>query len=90
MNERIRFMKEFKKVMKCIRYHGSVLLKGFLVMLAGTSIMALLAVSVYGFCVVPSDGGYAAVVDFLVGTVCMGVAVACLYTIGGGKKGAKK
>ena len=83
-------MKNFKKIMKCIRYHGLILLKGLLVMLAGTSIAALLAVSVYGFSLVPSDGGYAAVLDFVVATGCMGIAVGCVYAIGGGKKGAKK
>ena len=83
-------MIDFKKVIKGIRYHGLVLLKGFLVMLFGTVTAALIAASVYGFCVVSSDGGYAAVLDFLVATVCLGIAVFCMYTIGGCKKGAKK
>lgn len=83
-------MKELEKIMKRIRYHGSFLLKGFGVMLAGTSIAALLAVSIYGLFVVPTCGGYAAVCDFLVAIGGMSLAVVCMYTLGGGKKGAKK
>ena len=83
-------MKEFKKSMMHIRYHALVLLKGLLVMLVGTLIATLIAVSVCSFCVVPSVDGYAAVLDFLIGIGTLACAVYCLYNIGGGTRATKK
>lgn len=60
-------------------------------MLWGTTTAVMIATAVYGYTVVPTEGGYAAVCDFLVATLTMIVALACMYLMGGNrKKGAKK
>jgi len=83
-------MKELKRMKKAIRMHGKILLKGFIKMLFGTMSAALIVLAVHGFCVIPRDVGYAAVGDFTLAVMSLGVAVFCVYIMGGNKKGAKK
>ena len=81
----------FKRMSRTIGYHFRILAKGFIKVLWGTTTAVLIAVAVYGYMMVPTEGGYAAVCDFLVATLTMIVALACMYLMGGNrKKGAKK
>lgn len=83
-------MREFKSIMKSVRYHGKILLKGFRNMLFGTATAGLIVLAGYGFYVVPGEGGYAAVCDFILAAATLSVAVSSMYVMGGNKKGAKK
>jgi hypothetical protein len=81
----------FKKMSRKCGFHGMILLKGFIKMLWGTVLTAMIAGSVYGFLAIPSEGGYAAVGDFLISVSIVGVAFIGIYLMGGnGGKGAKK
>ena len=81
----------FKRISRTIGHHFRILTKGCIKVLWGTTTAVMIAVAVYGYKIVPTEGGYAAVCDFLVATLTMVVALACMYLIGGNcKKGAKK
>ena len=82
---------KFRRIFRMIGHHALILAKGFTRMLYGASAAALLAVGIYGYCAVPSEGGYAAVFDFL-GSICITViSLTAIYVMGGkGKKGAKQ
>lgn len=81
----------FKKMSRKCGFHGMILLKGFIKMLCGTILTAVIAVGIYGFTVVPAEGGYAAVGDFLISTCATLAAMGGMYLMGGtGKKVVKK
>lgn len=82
-------MEKFKNIINGIRYHGKILLRGFVKVTAGAITACLIAVSVYGYCVVPTEGGYMAVCDF-VGATAGAVMALCSMYAAGRKKGAKK
>lgn len=75
-------MKDYKKVVRLIGFHGGVLLKGFIKMLYGTTVAMLATVAVYGFARIPSEGGYVAVSNFLLSTCTMLVALGGIYLMG--------
>lgn len=82
---------DLKKMSRAIVFHTQILLKGFVKMLCGALMTAMIAVGIYGFFNIPTEGGYAAVSDFLVSTCLVIIAVGGMYLMGGrGKKGAKK
>ena len=81
----------FKKMSRQVGFHSGILFKGFIKMLCGAVLTALIAVGSYGLFLVPAEGGYAAVCDFLVSICTLCVALGGVYLMGGtGKKGAKK
>lgn len=81
----------FKRMSRVIGYHFQILAKGFIKMLWGTMTAVAIGSAVYGFMMVPTEGGYVAVSDFLVSTLTMIVALGCMYIMGGKcKKEAKK
>ena len=83
--------KDVKKTAQRIGFHVKILLKGCFKMLYGAVMAGVLASGVYGFVLIPSEGGYAAVGDFLVASCLVCIALAGTYIMGGtGKKGAKK
>ena len=84
-------MNNFKIVAKTAWFHTKVLLKGLKRVLFGASTAGLIAFAVYGFYMIPSEGGYAAVCDFVTAIATMFVAMLGVYTMGAGyKKGAKR
>lgn len=84
-------MNKFKRLAKTVWFHTKVLLKGLKRVVFGASTAGLIAFAVYGFCMIPSEGGYAAVCDFITAIATMVVAMASMYAIGAGyKKGAKR
>lgn len=72
----------FKEVMEVTGYHGLVLLRGFIKTLYGAATSGLIAFAVYGLAAIPTEGGYAAVCDFVTALACLVVAVLCMYTFG--------
>ena len=84
-------MNDIKKTFHMIGFHGSILAKGFIKMLYGALMATLVAVAIYGFTMIPTEGGYVAVCDFLLSICTMFVAIGGIYLMGGNaKKGAKK
>lgn len=82
---------DFKSATRCIWHHSKILCRGFVRMMHGTAIAGLFALATYGLIMIPTEGGYMAVCDFIgsVATTC--VAVTCMYSLGCGKKrGAKR
>ena len=80
-----------KKASRLIGFHGLILLKGIARMLFGALTASILALGIYGFFMIPTEGGYDAVFDFLASICIICIALAATYLMGGhGKKGAKK
>ena len=79
-------MKDFKTIAKKAIHHGKYLFNGFAMMMYGVLTAGLVAAAVYGFMVIPSEGGYLAVCDFVVSTATVCVAVGCMYAMGRGRK----
>ena len=72
----------FKEVLQVICFHGMILLRGFAKALYGTVTAALVAMAAYGLTEIPSEGGYAAVSDFISATACIVIALALMYSFG--------
>ena len=79
-------MKDFKSAVNAIVNHGKILWKGFTRMLFGTSTAGLIGLAVYGFIMIPSEGGWTAVCEFIGSTATVVVALNCVYALGGVKK----
>lgn len=83
--------KGFKKAVRLIGLHGSVLLKGLVRMTAGVSIARLTWSVAHWFTMIRHMEGYAAVFAFLVCTVGALAALGGVYLMGGHpKKEVKK
>lgn len=84
-------MNKFKRLAKAVWFHTKVLLKGLKRVAFGSLTAGLIAFAVYGFYVIPSEGGWAAVCDFVTAIATMFVAMLGVYTMGAGyKRGAKR
>ena len=79
-------MKEIKRIANAIVNHGKILWKGFTRMLFGTATAGLIGLAVYGFVMIPSEGGWTAVCEFIASTATVVVALNCVYAMGGAKK----
>lgn len=79
-------MRDFKRVAKTIGLHGKILWKGFIRMLFGAATAGLIGLAVYGFTMIPSEGGWTAVCEFIASTATVVVALSCVYAQGGAKK----
>ena len=73
---------DVKKAVTAIGLHTRILFSGIKRMVFGALTAGLFAVSLYGFYLIPREGGYAAVVDFIASLATLIVAVACTYTQG--------
>ena len=77
-----------RKAWNTFKFHARIAWKGFYRTLCGTSIAALLAVSVYGFMVVSTENGWAAVTDFILSVGVLVISSVCIYGMGRGGKNA--
>ena len=75
-----------RKVWNAFKFHARIAWKGFYRVLCGTLITALLAISVYGFVVVSTAGGWVAVADFIMSTGLLVLSGLCIYGMGKGGK----
>lgn len=81
----------FKSAVGRIWYHGKILFNGFVRMIHGTAIAGLFAMAAYGLLMIPTEGGYIAVCEFIGSIATISVAVTCMYSLGcRKKKGAKR
>lgn len=76
----------FKKTMGRMIHHGKILLRGLAKTVYGTAVAGLVGLSVYGFVMIPSEGGYTAVCEFVVASLTMGMACGAMYAFGGCRK----
>lgn len=84
-------MKDFKRVAKAVWFHTKVLLKGLKRVVLGATTAGLIVFSVYGFRMIPTEGGYAAVGDFIAAIAMMILGMLCMYAMGANyKRGAKR
>ena len=80
----------FKKVMKQVKFHVDVLVRGLGRTLYGAMIAGLMTIAVYGFIAIKSEGGYAAVFDFIASCATLILALVNAYVMGFKRRGAKK
>ena len=71
-----------RKAWNTFKFHARIVWKGFYMTLCGTSIAVLLAVSVYGFMVVSTENGWAAVTDFILSIGVLAISSVCIYGMG--------
>lgn len=75
--------KKFGKAIGRVVYHSKILLRGLAKTLYGTMVAGLVGLSVYGFVMIPTEGGYTAVCEFVVASLTLGMAVGAMYAFGG-------
>ena len=80
----------FKKALKQVKFHADIMLRGLARTLYGALIAGLIAFAVYGFVLIKSEGGYAAVFDFIAACAMLLLALANAYLLGSKRRGAKK
>ena len=80
----------FKKVLKQVKFHVDVLVRGLGRTLYGAMIAGLMAIAVYGFIAIKSESGYAAVFDFIASCATLILALVNAYVMGFKRRGAKK
>ena len=71
---------------KAIGHHGKILLKGLKRTIYGAATAGLFGLAGYGFAMIPSEGGYIAVCEFLAAIATMCVGMTCVYHQGCPKK----
>lgn len=76
----------YRKTFATIRHHSKILLRGLARTVYGTAVAGLVGLSVYGFVMIPSEGGYTAVCEFVVASITLGMAVGAMYAFGGCRK----
>ena len=79
--------RDSKEVMQRISFHGMILLRGICKMVYGTLTAVVIILAVDGFAAVPSEGGYAAVFDFVYAVSLIVIALCGLYLFGCKKSG---
>lgn len=77
-----------RKAWNTFKSYAYIVWKGLYRTLCGTLIAALLATSVYGFMVVSTENGWAAVADFILSVGIMVLSGICIYGMGRGGKNA--
>lgn len=60
-----------------------ILWRGFVRMIVGTAVAGTMVLAIYGYAMIPTEGGYVAVCEFLIATMLMAIALMCMYAMGG-------
>jgi hypothetical protein len=60
--------------------------KGFVRSIWGTAVSVSIGLSVYGYSLIPTEGGYVAVAEFMAATIFLCIALGCMYIMGGTEK----
>ena len=72
-------MRDFKSATNAIWYHTKVLFRGLKRVVYGAATAGLFGLAGYGFAMIPSEGGYIAVCEFLAAIATMCVGMTCVY-----------
>lgn len=67
-----------------IKYQAKIFLRGLVRTFWGTFTAGLIFLAVYGFAIIPNEGGYAAVCDFVGAVCCLVLAFVSVYVQGVG------
>lgn len=78
-----------KKILEQVKFHGGIVLRGFVRTIYGALVAGLLACAVYGFIGISGEAGYMAVCDFIAACATLAVAVCNMYCIGSKKRGKR-
>jgi hypothetical protein len=81
---------KFDRFLKQAKFHLGIMLRGLARTLYGTLIAGLVALAIYGFVLIGSESGYAAVFDFIAAIATLVVALANAYVLGSKRKGGKR
>ena len=81
---------KFEKYIKLAKFHLGIMLRGLARTLHGAFITGLIAFAVYGFVLIRSEEGYAAVFDFVAAIAVLVIALCNVYLLGNKRKGGKK
>lgn len=82
---------DVREFFECLGHHAGVFLKGCVRTVYGVAVAGLIGLAVYGFVMVPTEGGYIAVCDFVAAVASLVVALSAMYALGTNKKkGAKR
>ena len=71
-----------KEVLRQICFHGKILLRGMAKTLFGTAVAGIMALAVYGFMTIPSEGGYTAVCEFIAACATLTIGLTSMYFFG--------
>ena len=82
-------MMQFRDIVRCIGFHGKVLLRGLAKSLYGAAVAGLIGLAGYGFACIPDEGGYRAVWDFIAAVSVAIIALAFMYGFGCSRKKGK-
>ena len=80
----------FKNGLNAMKHHGKILLRGLGRTIYGAFITGLVGVAIYGFVLIQSETGYAAVFDFVASIAVLVIAFCNAYLLGSKRKGGKK
>ena len=83
-------LKNYEKFLMHTRFHLGIVLRGLGRTLYGCFIAGLIGFAIYGFVLIKSESGYAAVFDFIAATATLVLALANAYALGCKRKGGKK
>jgi hypothetical protein len=76
-------LKNFKTTLRGAWFHVRVLVKGLVKALCGAAAFGLGWMGVHGYTLIPTEGGYAAVCDFIASTAMLALALMGMYLMGG-------
>ena len=77
---------DVKNLLHTIWHHLWILFLGLIHTIHSTLVVVLFAVSIYGFCTIPMENGYAAIAYFIVSCLSLVVVIANVYLIGLSRK----
>lgn len=80
----------FGKFLKQAKFHALVMVRGLARTLCGAFITGMIALAIYGFVLIKSEGGYAAVFDFVAAIAVLMIALCNMYLLGSKRRGGKK
>ena len=86
MKGRIMNKNDMTKAAKWISRQGKILARGFVKTLWGAATAGLFAMAVYCLTMIPSEGGYVAVADFVGAMATLAVAFSGMYAQGMSRK----
>ena len=81
---------KLEKFLKKVVYHLTVMARGLARTIHGAFIAGSIAFAVYGFVIIKSEDGYAAVFDFVSSCAILLIALCNIYVLGCKRKGGKK
>ena len=79
-------MNHVRTIVRCIGFHGKVLLRGLAKSLYGAAVAGLMGLAGYGFAAIPDEGGYRAVWDFIAAVSVTVIALGFMYAFGCSRK----